>query len=144
MATEIRGIEELNAKIGKFVAEFPECKSTVMVKLGNKSRKKMVDKGRSMFKEGNPQHKKSLTKLSSMTRKKPFTNGEVTEVDVKAKSPHFHLVNNGHRLVSSLGIVIGYVEPLHYKEEGMEGFDMIAEKEVDAMLLGILRKAGLK
>ena len=139
----VMGVEEMNAKLNRFVSEFPSYKDTVMKKLGNQSRKRMVDKGNSMFKHPKPEHRKSLTKNVSFTRKKPFENGNITEVDVKAKSPHFHLVNNGHILTNSLGVKIGYVQPYYYKEKGMKGFDKQSQAEVDKTLKTVMKKAGL-
>lgn len=139
----VMGVEKMNAKLTKFVSEFPAYKTTVMTKLGNQSRKKIVDKGNSMFKHPKPNHRKSLTKNVSFTRKKPFEEGDITEVDVKAKSPHFHLVNNGHILTDSLGVKMGYVQPYHYKEKAMHGFDKQSQAEVDKTLKTVMKKAGL-
>ena len=35
----VMGVEEMNAKLNRFVSEFPSYKDTVMTKLGNQSRK---------------------------------------------------------------------------------------------------------
>ena len=112
----------------------------IMRKVGSKARTHVAKKARSTVKKrtGN-YHKK-------WKRGKVFKghNGE-TVVRVINSSPHAHLIEDGHRMVTKDGNEVGFVPGKKVLEKGMREFDNsgISEEMISDWLDGLLRSGRL-
>lgn len=105
---ELRGMDELISSVDELVKRFPD-------KTGDFLRKKAMETRRGVAKEArsavdvDPSNKYSLGKAGSYKVSPVMGYGADQYVELSAKSPHFHLIEHGHELVSHSGNPIGWV-----------------------------------
>lgn len=104
--------------------KLPKESTKIMRKIGSKARTQVARKARSQVNKvtGN-YHKK-------WKRGKVFkgNEGELV-VRVINSSPHAHLIENGHRMVTHDGDEIGFVQGKKVLEKGMKDFDSSGQFE---------------
>ncbi|MGE8080507.1 HK97 gp10 family phage protein [Peribacillus loiseleuriae] len=125
---EIQGLTEFQRDLMEVAQNrLPREMPKIMRKIGSKARTQVARKARSEVKKvtGN-YHKK-------WKRGKVFkgSNGE-TVVRVINSSPHAHLIEEGHRMVTPGGREVGFVPGKKVLEKGMRDFE--SSGQVDTML----------
>ena len=127
------GLEEYRETIEYLEKIFPKETKSIARKVGNKVRTIVRREFRARVKSetGNAQ--------KSIKRGNPFEDisGEMT-IRVYASSklaPHYHLLENGHRIVTKKGVEKGYKEGYHVFEKANgeieANFTRIVENELD-------------
>lgn len=89
---ELDGLDELKADIERCVNEYPEETSQKVYNLSGKFTKDVNAKFPGSYNKG----KRPLSKNWKREREKTLVTGYTIRVNVTNKSPHFHLVENGH------------------------------------------------
>ncbi|WP_045904210.1 HK97 gp10 family phage protein [Clostridium botulinum] len=111
----------------------PYVEDELLEKSGKKLRKYCKD--RTPIKDHKGKHVKNSYKLSEVKRE-----SDVNYIEMANTSPHFHLVERGHRQVSKSGREIGFIPGIHMVERGSEEFDAQFPEEVEKMLDKMLKK----
>lgn len=156
---ELDGLEELAQDIQACMKEYPEEASKKIYNLSGKFTKDVNEKFPADYNRG----KRPLSKNWKREREKTAFTGYTIRVNVSNKSPHFHLVENGHmKIVTPMAYAIhinrtekskrprrikkvkfkrenrGFVPGKHYCErtrnEWKEKFPEEIEKFLDKML----------
>mgnify|MGYP000973762242 CR=1 FL=1 len=91
---ELGGLEELAADIERCLEEYPEETSKKVYNLSGKFTKDVNAKFPGRYNHG----KRPLSKNWKREREQTVFTGYTIRVNVSNKSPHFHLVENGHEL----------------------------------------------
>lgn len=132
---EISGLEELEEDLEAVVSRYPDETAAWLRKEANQWKKDCNSKGYSRYTDG----KRPIPK-SWKTEKEENIVHEVNSVSIRNTSPHFHLVENGHRKVLWGKETGGFVPGKHYAEqtraEWQDKFPEHAERYVDQMLKG--------
>lgn len=116
---DIRGLTEFQRDLLKIAQrELPREIPKIMRKIGSKARTQVARKARSQVNKvtGNYHKKWKRGKVFKGER------GE-TVVRVINSSPHAHLIEDGHRLVTKDGEEIGFVQGKKILEKGMREFE---------------------
>lgn len=92
---ELKGIDEFAADIERCLKEYPEEASRKVYNLAGKFTKDVNEKFPSNYETG----KRSLPRSWKRERERTMFTGYTIRVNVSNKSPHFHLVENGHEMV---------------------------------------------
>lgn len=125
------GLDDLQGKLDEMRKKFPQEEETLLKKAGNKLRRKSKEK--TPVGKGK-KHLKDSYKLSKVNYEKDEMNITMTNT-----SPHFHLVEKGHRQVTKDGREIGYIEGKHMVETSMSELEMELPLELNKWLDKILR-----
>lgn len=130
---EFTGLEELQNKLEEVRNRFPGEGEKILQKTGRKLRKLAKDKtplgpGR--------KHMKDKYKLSKINYEKDGININMTNT-----SPHFHLVEKGHRQVTKDGREIGFTPGKHMVETSMIELQQEFPQELGKWLDKILEGA---
>lgn len=91
---EMGGLEELQADINRCMKKYPEETSKKIYNLAGKFTKDVNSKFPSDYNTG----KRSLSKSWRREREKTVFTGYTVQVNVTNTAPHFHLVENGHKM----------------------------------------------
>ena len=94
---ELGGLEELAADIQQCLKDYPEETSKKAYNLSGKFTKDVNKKFPGRYNQG----KRPLSKNWEREREKTLFTGYTIRINVSNKSPHFHLVENGHELYIS-------------------------------------------
>lgn len=116
---EINGLSEFQRDLLDIAQEkLPRESYKIMRKIGSKARVHVARKARSEVKKVSGNYHKRWK------RGKVFKgdNGELV-VRIINSSPHAHLIESGHRMVTHDGTEVGFVEGKHVLENGIMDFD---------------------
>lgn len=91
---ELDGLDDFAADIERCIQEYPEEASKKVYNLAGKFTKDVDEKFPGRYKRG----KRPLPKNWKREREKTAFTGYTIRINVSNKSPHFHLVENGHEL----------------------------------------------
>lgn len=92
------GIEELVEDFKKLARKYPDRAGELLQKEAKEIRKRVINRVK-RDKDSNEKSKRSLTKASSYKISPVQGYNEKQYVEISAKSPHFHLVEHGHKMV---------------------------------------------
>ncbi|KZL94365.1 HK97 gp10 family phage protein [Clostridium magnum] len=109
---KFEGLEEIQNKLDEVRKNFPYKEEEILQKLGKDLRKSARDK--TTLGKGK-KHMKNQYKLSKINYEKDSMNITMTNT-----SPHFHLVEKGHRQVTKSGKEVGFVPGKHMVEISMK------------------------
>lgn len=90
---QIEGLDELFNDVNSMYKEYPEDMSNTIYKISGEFTKDVNDKFPASYKTG----KQPLNKNWKRERDRTMFTGYTIRVNVTNKSPHFHLVENGHQ-----------------------------------------------
>lgn len=135
---KISGLDELTGSLAEAINKYPDMAEVSLKKMGNKLKREVVKKTKSTVK----QHTGKLVKGYKVSKVKGY--GANMEVEFSGTAPHFHLVENGHNIVTETGKTIGFVPGGHIVKTVAADFDKTMSKEVDAMVDKILSGSDLK
>lgn len=139
---KIEGIKELTDSLNELVRKYPDKAGELLEKDAKKLRK-LVAKS---FKEGTKSDgtsKRSLAKIGSYKVTKAQGIGTDQYVDISAKAPHFHLVENGHDRYNRKGEKIGWTEGKHIMRETAKKFESEMPQHIEDMIDELLKEGGL-
>jgi len=132
---KFEGINNFQAKLEEVRAKFPFKEEEILLKLGATLKTSAKDKTPT---GKDKKHLINQYKLSKVNYEKDGSNIIMTN-----KSPLFHLIENGHKIVKGGkldkgGTEIGFVEGKHMVEKAMIELDQVLPTVVDAWLDGVL------
>lgn len=142
ISMQIDGMEELKETMKRLAKKYPDDAGNLLVKNARKLRKDVVKNVKKNTtptgkKERYPMHKISSYEISQV---KGYGAGQF--IQIKAKPPQFHLVENGHNLVIG-GKVVGFVRGKHIMENSIKKANVEFPETVSAMVDELLKKEGL-
>ena len=137
MGLEIQGLDTLQKKLNYISTRYPYESEILLTKMGNKFtnsvKKKTPDSGY--------ESKRKLLKSYRVSRVKGV--GKDLYVEFRSTSPHFHLVERGHKVVDKNGRDTGKrVQGKFMVEQTALEYQKSFPKEVEKMVDNLLR--GLK
>lgn len=137
MGLEIQGLDTLQQKLNYISSRYPYESEILLTKMGNKFRnsvkKKTPDSGY--------ESKRKLMKSYRVSKVQGA--GKDLYVEFRSTSPHFHLVERGHRIVDKKGRDSGKrVQGKFMVEKTILEYQKSFPKEVEKMVDNLLR--GLK
>lgn len=139
---QISGLDDLVESLETLVRKYPDAAGELLRKDGRALRKKIVEGAKESIKTKG-ESKRSLGKTGSYSVSQPMGYGSQQYVEIAAKSPHFHLVEHGHNLVTKDGKTIGFVQGKHYLEKATKEYEGDMEEHVSHMVDGLLKAGGL-
>lgn len=141
MSIQMHGLTDFQKDLFDVATKkIPNEAPKLMRKIGSKARTKVASKSRSLVKKKTGKYHKKWK------RGKVFIgyNGEIV-VRVYNSSPHAHLIEDGHRQVTSDGKVVGFVQGKKLLDKGMREFESSGDVENETVkwLDDLLKKAKL-
>ena len=102
------GLDELVSDLESLAHKFPDRFGELLKKEAEDTRKDVVREVKSAV-DIDSENRYSLAKAKNYKISQIKGYGESQYVEMSAQSPHFHLIENGHTLVSHTGQAIGWV-----------------------------------
>lgn len=141
LAMDIDGLNELIGTFDELVKKYPDRAGDMLQKNAKSLRKDVVEEVKNVTKtEGSS--KRSLGKLSSYKISPVKGYGVNQFVEISAKSPHFHLVENGHQLIIN-GENRGFVQGKHMMATTVKKHQESMPEAVSNMVDELLKEEGL-
>lgn len=161
MSIEVEGLEELADAFDDLIKKYPDRAGDLLVKQAKELRKDVVKQVKNdTDTEGTS--KRSLAKTGSYAISQVKGFGDQQYVEVSAKSPHFHLLENGHMKVvprkrtikkdngekvkiinSNGGQVIGFVPGYHFMDVASRKRQLHIPEAVADTVNELLKEEGL-
>lgn len=132
---ELHGLTDLQKKLDFVTKSYPDESEVLLTKMGNQFRKEVKKK--------TPQrpHGTSKRKLINSYRvSKVRGYGKDLYVEFRSTSPHFHLVERGHKVVVGKKDTGKRVEGKHMVKRTSKEFERELPQEVEKMVNRIVRK----
>jgi len=130
MPVEIEGLKEFTKEMLDICSkDYPKQVKKMLQKSGNKLKRKVIAKAKSKVK------KKTGNYLKGFKRGKVYKyEGNEDAVRVYNSSPHAHLIEYGHRMVTKSGKEVGFVKGYHILDGIQDEFDDEFKKDIGEML----------
>ncbi|MCD3234323.1 HK97 gp10 family phage protein [Clostridium botulinum D/C] len=125
--------------LNEIIEEFKEAEKRVP-DLSEKVLKKGMNKAKKLSKEKTPYRDKSKKHIRDSYKILPIeyeSNG--MNIKMTNKSPKFHLIEKGHRIVTRSGVEKGFAAGVHMVERSMEEMEEEFPKQVEKMVKKILK-----
>lgn len=106
-AVELKGMDELIDSVDALVQKYPDRTGDFLRKQAMETRKGIAKEAKAAVNVSGGKH--SLGRPGNYKVSQPKGTGCDQTVELSAKSPHFHLIEHGHELVSHSGKPIGWV-----------------------------------
>lgn len=144
---EISGLDELATDLRSVVRKYPDRAGEELQKEAKELRKDVIamvqnDTDEHLNKDG-AKTKRSLTKASSYEISPVQGFNERQFVYISAKSPHFHLLENGHQLVTHKGQAIGFVPGYHFMDRARKDHAKKLPERMEKMVNNLLESENL-
>ena len=144
---EISGLDELATDLRSVVRKYPDRAGEELQKEAKELRKDVIamvqnDTDEHLTKDG-AKTKRSLTKASSYEISPVQGFNERQFVDISAKSPHFHLLENGHQLVTHKGQTIKFVPGYHFMDRARKDHAKKLPERMEKMVNNLLESENL-
>ncbi|HEX2986095.1 MAG TPA: HK97 gp10 family phage protein [Caproiciproducens sp.] len=126
---EFHGLDEYSTQLEEVRKRYPDAAEAELRKLGNKFKKKVIEK----TPEGKGKNDKYKLKKSyhlSSTKQA----GSTLFLEFNSSSPHFHLVERGHRIVDKDGKEHGFKSGVHMVENSSNEFEEEMPEDVEKWL----------
>ena len=134
---DFKSLEEFNQQLADIANEYPGTAEKHLRRIGNKFKKIIKEKSP----DSGTDHKGKLNK-SWKSEVKGFS-GEALSMDIWSTSPHFHLVDRGHKLVGKNGAVLGFVQGKHFLAATAQEIEAeVVPTEIEKMYKDISKKIG--
>ena len=130
MPVEIEGLKEFTKEMLDICSkDYPKQVKKMLQKSGNKLKRKVIAKAKSKVK------KKTGNYLKGFKRGKVYKyEGNEDAVRVYNSSPHAHLIEYGHRMVTKSGKEVGFVKGYHILDGIQDELDDEFKKDIGEML----------
>ena len=135
---KFEGLNELSDKLKTVTDKYPWKAEEELTKLGKNLKKGAA----SRTPDSKIKHKHKLKRSYKLSDVK-YSRYGTSYITLKNTSPHFHLVEKGHNMVTKDGKIIGYVPGVHMLEDAVTELDNRMPAELDKWadkLLGDLEK----
>lgn len=158
---QIDGLEELAETFEELVGKYPDRAGELLVSQAKELRRDVVKQVKNDT-DTDGLSKKSLAKVGSYGISPVQGFGGRQYVEVSAKSPHFHLVENGHMQVvpmtrtvktkdgekrkisnSNGGATVGFTPGYHFMDRASKKRQIEVPKELEKVVDELLREEGL-
>lgn len=139
---DVSGMDDLIESLEGLSRKYPDKAGDLLRKDGRSLRKEIVKKARDLT-DTPRQSKLSLGKIGSYRVSQVKGYGVNQYVEITARSPHFHLVEHGHELVSHSGNHIGFVQGKHFLERATKEYEREMPDHVSKMVDELLKEEGL-
>lgn len=138
----VTGADEVVQALEKMVEAYPDRAGKMLRRSGTKLRKKIVENANENL-NTNSKHKLSLGNESSYRISQVQGLGKMQFVELSAKSPHFHLVERGHKQVTKSGNIVGEVAGRYYLRRATVAFEEEMPKEAEKIVDALIKEVGL-
>lgn len=144
ISMDVEGMDELMDSFKSFIKKYPDRAGDLLVGQARALRKDVVKMVKSETKTDGSS-KRSIAKLKEYKISKVQGIGEKQFVEISGKAPHFHLVENGHKLTDSDGKPVGqgYVTGYHFMDRASKKRQIEIPKDLEATIDKILKEEGL-
>lgn len=134
---DLEDLDVFRQQLADIANEYPATAEKHLRRIGNKFKKIIKEKSPDSGKN----HKNKLNK-SWKSEVKGFS-GEDLSMDIWSTSPHFHLVDRGHKLVGKNGVVLGFVQGKHFLAATAQEIESdVVPAEIEKMYKDISKKIG--
>lgn len=134
---DMAGLEDLTKDIAETANQFPGTAEKHLRRVGNKMKK--------MLKEASPDSGHDTKKKLSKSWKSEVIgyNGQELQYNIWSTSPHFHLVERGHRQVTRSGVFLRFTPGTHFLEKTAQEVEKnVAPAEMEKFFKDITKKIG--
>lgn len=142
MQVMIEGMEDLTSSISNLAKKYPDEFTLLLEKEANSARTDVAKEARSAL-DTNTANKKSLGKKSNYKATPVRGYGDNQQIDITAESPHFHLLEHGHELVSHSGRSIGWVPGYLFMQATAEKYKTKFPTDAEELSNRILQGEGM-
>jgi hypothetical protein len=139
---DVSGMEDLQEALVTLAGRYPDKAGDLLRKDG-RSLRKMIAKEARQQTDTNESHKMSLGKIGSYNVSEVKGLGTHQYVEISAKAPHFHLVENGHMMKTKSGKTVGFVVGVHFLDKATKEYKNDMPEHVENMVDELLKEAGL-
>jgi hypothetical protein len=130
-------LDAFRQQLAEVANEYPATAEKHLRRIGNKFKKIIKEKSP----DSGQNHKNKLNK-SWKSEVKGFS-GEALSMDIWSTSPHFHLVDRGHKLVGKNGTTLGFVQGKHFLASTAQEVEAeVVPAEIEKMYADISKKMG--
>jgi hypothetical protein len=125
---EIHGLDEFTAQLEEVKKKYPDAAITELQHLGSMLKKKAIEKSP----EGKSKDKYKLKKSYHLSQPKQI-NGTVF-LEFRSSSPHFHLIERGHKMVGKGGKELGFIPGVFMVKHSVDEMEKEIPAELEAWL----------
>lgn len=141
ISMSLDGIEELIDSLNDLSRKYPDRAGELLQKNAKELRKQVVKNVKEDTKTKG-ETKRSLSKAGSYEISQVQGYGASQYVEIKARSPHFHLVEHGHVLKNHYGKTIGFVDGKHMMSNAVKKTEQTMPSIVENMVEELLKEGG--
>ena len=134
----MEGMEELERDLGEAMKRYPRTMENGLINIARSFKRSAIER----TPDGNNHKGDDSTKLRKNFGMKAYRMGMASLVLVYNSAPHFHLVEDGHELISH-GEFAGFVPGKHMMEKTRNEYEDIVPERFEALCDQILRGHGL-
>lgn len=138
----IVGLDDLEETFSRLAAQYPDRAGDMLRGEAFKFRNGVAKRVREQT-DTEVIHKQSLGKGTSYKVSEIKGTYQDQYVEISAKSPHFHLVENGHMMVTHTGDTVGFVPGYHFMDIQSKKEQEEMPEVVDRMITKMLKAEGL-
>lgn len=131
---EIHGLTDLQKKLQYVVNSYPNESEILLTKMGNQFRNEVKKK----TPQSDKQTKRKLIKSYRVSKVKGY--GKDLYVEFRSTSPHFHLVERGHRIVMGDKDTGKRVQGKHMVKQTSVAFQKEFPEQVEKMVNRMVKK----
>jgi hypothetical protein len=139
---DVSGLEDLQESLEQLSRKYPDKAGDLLRKDGRSLRKMIVREAKQQT-DTDENHKMSLGKVGSYSISQVKGFGSQQYVEISAKAPHFHLVENGHMMKTKSGKTVGFVVGVHFLDRATKEYQNDMPEHVEEMVDELLKEAGL-
>lgn len=133
---EFHGLDEYKDAITEVRRKYPDRAEAELRKLGNMLKKKAIQKTPASGEE----HKQKLKKSYHVSQTKQA--GSTLYIEFWNSSPHFHLIERGHKIAGKNGNQYGFAPGVHMVEQSMGELNEEMPEEIEKWLDEVYKELG--
>jgi hypothetical protein len=137
---EFHGLDEFVEQIAEVRRKYPDAAEAELRKLANLLKKKAIEKTPESA-NADKKDKYKLKKSYHLSQTKQ--EGSTLSVEFNSSSPHFHLIERGHKIVGKDGKENGFVPGVHMVQKSSSEVDEETPEHVEAWLNKFTKENGL-
>ena len=139
----VEGLEDLIDSLKDLSEKYPDRAGGLLQANAKKLRKEVVKRVKDLT-DTDGSSKRSLAKAGSYAISQVQGFGSNQYVEISAKSPHFHLVEHGHEIVTHSGEKTGRrVPPKHMMRDAVKKTELEMPSTIEDMVAELLKEEGL-
>lgn len=141
---KVDGLDDLTKTLEDLVGRYPDRAGQLLRKEARRLRKGITGKAQDRT-NSDGTSKRSLSKESSYSISMPKGYGSGQYVEISAKSPHFHLVERGHRMLDHKGQATSRdrVDGRYFMRDAITQYEPTIEEAASRMIDELLKEEGL-